>query len=85
MLDISIYETQIVAPKKNVKLAIFQAHPSLPNPAEALRGAVSQYAETHSYNDFVEANLDLPNLRVVISDIDALDFEPFGSQKMKTV
>lgn len=84
MSSISIYETQIIAQKKGVKLAIFQAHPSHQNPAEALRGAVSRYVGEHSYNDFVEANLDIPNLRVVISDIDALDFETFGSQKMKT-
>jgi hypothetical protein len=85
MANISIYETELNAKKKGVKLAIFRAYPSHPNPAEALRDAVSQYVGTNSYNDFVEANLDNPNLRMVISDIDALDFEPFGGQKMKTV
>jgi len=83
MSDISIYETEIKAKNKGVKLAIFQASPSHPNPAEALRIAVSQYVEYNSYNQFVEENLDNPHLRVVISDIDALDFEAYENKKMK--
>jgi len=41
-----------------------------------------EYVGTKGHNTFVEAHLDTPNIRVIISDFNDIEFVPFDGQKL---
>lgn len=70
---------------KKVKIAFLRAVVPVSN-AQAVNDmmdiAVSEYVLTAGHNTFVEENKDTPNLRVIISDLNALDFKPYNGEHL---
>jgi len=53
------------------------------DPKKVLDWAVCEYAGTNVYNELVDANLDNPWMRVVISDINNMKQKTFNSEEDK--
>lgn len=70
---------------KKVKIAILRAT-VLPSNIQAINDmmdvAVSEYVLTAGHNTFVEEHKDTPNLRVIISDLDAIDFKTYNGEHL---
>ena len=82
MKDVEIFEREFEIDNKKVKIAILRGGLKSGNPTAALNEAVDEYVGAQSYNEFVEAHLDNPWVRVVLSGIDELDFKSFEDQKL---
>ena len=70
---------------KRVKIAILRATVPITN-IQAINDlmdlAVSEYVLTAGHNTFVEEHKDTPNLRIVISDLNAIDFKPYDGEHL---
>lgn len=88
MQGIDFYETSIRQESgKSVKIAILRANvPCDPDKVEAINAemdnAVRDYVGTKGHNTFIEVHSDTPNLRVIISDFNDIDFVPFNGQTL---
>lgn len=51
------------------------------DPVKHLNEAVHYYVGTNGYNEFIDANMDNPWVRVIIKGINDMDQEPFDSEK----
>lgn len=47
-----------------------------------MENAVIEYVGTKGHNTFVEEHPDTPNIRIVISDFNDIDFVPFDGQSL---
>lgn len=81
MKNIEIFETLISGEAgKNVKLAILRStEPSydLQRIKNVMDAVVGEYVQTKGHNTFVEEHLDNPNIRIVISDFNDIEFMPY--------
>lgn len=70
---------------KKVKLAILRAQVNISD-VDAINSvmnlAVSEYVGSEGHNTFVEEHKDTPSLRIVVSDLNDIDFEPFDDQHL---
>ena len=60
------------------KIAVF-IYVGKSDPKKVLDWAVHEYVETNGYNELVDANLDNPWMRVVVSDINNMKQKPYNS------
>ena len=88
MQNIDIFEKVIEQDRgRSFKVAILRANvPCELDKIAAINAvmdnAVSEYVGTKGHNTFVEAHLDTPNIRVIISDFNDIEFVPFDGQKL---
>ena len=52
------------------------------NPGAYMDEVVRKYTKDTLYNQFVESHLDMPWIRVIISGINGINFEPFTNQHL---
>ena len=87
MKNIDIYETHISGKNgKRVKMAILRATvPPIELNAikEMMDLAVIEYVKTVGHNTFVEEHGDTPNLRIIISDLNSIEFSPYSDEHLK--
>ena len=84
MKDVEICQYPLIGKDgaKNGKLAILRGGLRSENPIAHMNTAVHQYVEREPYNEFVEIQMDNPWVRVIISGINELEFEPFINQNL---
>ena len=88
MEKIEVFETVIKQESgKCFKIAVFRANvPCDPSNIAAINAvmdnAVREYVGTKGHNTFVEEHSDTPNIRIVISDFNDIDFVPFNGQSL---
>lgn len=86
MNKIEILETLIPGEKgKKVKMTILRAtEPPMDvrNINSLMDAAVSEYVQTQGHNTFVEEHPDTPNVRIIISDFNDLEFKPYGGEHL---
>jgi len=81
--DVFICETAL--PGKNGqsrKLAVFSGGFNKSNPSDYMDSVVREYVGNSPHNVFVESHLDIPWVRVVIEDINGLDFVEYDKQQI---
>jgi hypothetical protein len=69
---------EVITTDGKVKIAIF-AYTGSGDPVLYLNDAVSQYVGHEGYNEFIDANMDNPWVRVIIkglNDMDQTEFDP---------
>lgn len=66
-----------------IKIAFIRGGFSSDNPKAYMDCVVSEYVKGCSYNQFIEEHLDDPWLRVIITGINDIPFEPFNDQRLK--
>lgn len=85
MEKVEIFETVLSGKENKVKLAILRA-PVYISDVDAINSvmnlAVSEYVGNEGHNTFVEEHKDTPNLRIVVSDLNDIDFGPFDDQHL---
>ncbi len=64
------------------KIAVF-IYGGKSDPSKVLDLAVQQYVENNGYNELIDANLDNPWMRIVISDINSMHQEQYDSKSHK--
>jgi len=69
-----------LANKQKGKIAVF-LYTGKSDPKAILDKAVSQYVGTHPFHELIDAYLDNPWMRVVISDINGMKQEIFDPSK----
>lgn len=83
MVNVEIFEQFIQNPNGSPgKIAVFRISPNIEKPKPLMDQAVSEYVGFNPYNEFIEIFLDNPWVRVIVSDIDSLNFVPFKDQKI---
>lgn len=88
MQNIDLFEKVITQENgKSFKIAILRACvPCVLEKIGAINAmmdnAVSVYVGTKGHNNFVEEHKDPPNIRIVISDFNDIEFKPFEGQKL---
>lgn len=81
------------------KVTIQKSHFELPNgrkgviaifmyvgeedPVIMLDNAVRKYTEHESYHEFIDNNMDNPSIRVIVSEVNAMDQREFNPQNDK--
>ena len=66
------------------KIAVF-IYVGKSDPKKILDLAVHEYVETNGHNQLVDANMDNPWMRVVLSDINNMEQKPFNLKTHKMV
>lgn len=79
MNNIEIYEKII---DDNSKIAILRGGLGSENPKKIMDDAVSKYVENKPHNEFIEIFLDNPWVRVIVGNIDQLNYQQFKDQKL---
>ncbi len=64
------------------KIAVF-IYSGSENPAEVLRNAIFEYVGKEGHHELIDANLDNPWMRVVVSEINGMKQEKYDSKKHK--
>ena len=64
------------------RIAIIRGGLNEENPTAVLNNAVSNYVGQTPYNEFVEIYLDNPWVRVIVSGINELNYQPFVNQHL---
>ena len=83
MENVEIFEQELLKGNRIVgKVAILRGGFRTGNPTELMNNAVSTYVGTTSYNEFIEISLDNPWIRVIVNDINELDYQPFDIQRL---
>lgn len=68
--------------KKKGKIAILRGGLNASNPIAYMNDAVSQYVGRELHNEFVEIHMDNPWVRVIISNINGLEYDEFTDQRL---
>lgn len=77
MESIKIQESEInLTHGRKGKIAIFM-YIGFEDPVEVLDDAVSQYVGNESYNEFIDIEMDNPQIRLVISGLNEMEQEDF--------
>lgn len=66
----------------NAKIAVF-IYSGEGDPAKHLEQAVLHYVEHNGHHELIDANLDNPWMRVILSDINNMKQEPYDSDTHK--
>ncbi len=75
--DLQIREVEFDLPNSNKgKIAVFLYSGEL-DPTKVLNWAVSRYVGNNSYNELIDASLDNPWMRIVLSDMNEVKSVPF--------
>jgi hypothetical protein len=67
---------------KRGKVAVLRGGIGAENPVSYMNKAVSKYVKGAMYNEFIEIHMDNPWVRVIISGINELNYEPFVNQTL---
>ena len=76
MKDVIYQEAKTTNDKVKVGILIYTGEG---DPVKHLNNAVHQYVNTTSYNEFIDANMDNPWVRVIIkgiNDMEQVEFKP---------
>jgi hypothetical protein len=79
MKDI-IYQ-EVEAPNKKVKVGILM-YTGSGDPSVHLRDAVSRFVGKEGYNEFIDANMDNPWIRVIIKGINEMEQKEFDPESI---
>lgn len=60
---------------RDTRLAIIRCHEGTSNPKEVLNHVVSKYVSNVGYNEFIKIELNDPLTRLVVKDMDKLDYK----------
>ena len=83
--DLKIREVEFDLPNNNKgKIAVFLYSGEL-DPTKVLNWAVSKYVGNNSYNELIDAGLDNPWMRIVLSDMNEVKPEAFDPTKHQLV
>ena len=82
MAKIEIFEQNLTQNNKTAKVTILRGGLNTDNPSAIMNEAVSKYIGHKGYNQFVEIHLDNPWVRVIISNINGLEYELFENQTL---
>lgn len=84
MNDVEICQYNLTDKKGHIngKLAILRGGLQSENPVAYMNEAVSEYVGHELHNQFIEIHMDTPWVRVIVSEINELDYEPFVSQRL---
>lgn len=87
MSNIDIFETILTGENgKKVQMTILRSMvPStdVKHITDIMDAAVSEYVQNKGYNAFVEEHPDTPNIRIIISNFDDIDFKPYSGEHLK--
>jgi hypothetical protein len=78
MKDI-IYQ-EVETPNKKIKVGIL-IYTGSADPARHLNAAVHEYVRREGYNEFIDANMDNPWVRVIIKGISEMEQVEFNPQE----
>jgi len=76
--DVIYQEAETLNKKAKIGILVYTGEG---DPVKHLNEAVHYYVGTNSYNEFIDANMDNPWVRVIIKGINDLEQEPFDSEK----
>ncbi len=63
----------------NAKFAVF-LYPGPYDPHDVLKSAIEEYVGDEGYHEFVDSSLSNPWMKVVVSDINEMNSEPFDPE-----
>lgn len=69
---------------RNAKLAVF-IYSGAANPKSVLDAAINKYVGDNGYHELIDANLDNPWMRVILTDINHIHQEQFNPNKHQLV
>ncbi len=81
-VEICIYDLPEQGDGKSGKMAILRGGLGADDPISYMDDAVRIYVENNLHNQFVEIHGDNPYVRVIVSNINELDYNPFGDQRL---
>ena len=81
MAKIEIFEKYLTE-DENARITILRGGLNTDNPSAIMNEAVAKYVNHEGYNHFVEIHLDNPWVRVIISGINDLEYDPFENQTL---
>ncbi len=67
---------------ENNKITILVGGFSSQNPKEYMDLVVSEYVRHSSFNEFVEIHLDMPQIRIILKDINRIRFDEYHDQHL---
>lgn len=76
--NVEMFEHDLINTKGTV--TIFRGGLDSEKPIAYMNAVVIEYVGQRGYNEFVEIHLDNPWVRVVITEINSLEYEPFKNQ-----
>lgn len=77
--DVEIFEQDVITKKgRHFKIAVLQGGFTQEYPKEYMDEVVSVYTKGYLHNQFVESHLDMPWVRIVLTGINELDYDPFN-------
>lgn len=83
MKDVQICEYDLTKEGvKQGKVAILSGGLHSNNPIAHMNAAVSEYVGRDLYNEFIEIHMDNPWVRVIVSNINDLDYKDFVNQRL---
>lgn len=83
MKDVQICEYILTNEEVNRgKVAILRGGVNVKKPIELMNAAVSKYVGNDPFNEFVEIHMDNPWVRVIVSNINNLDYKDFENQRL---
>jgi hypothetical protein len=77
--DIDIKEIPI---KGGYKITILIGGFHSKNPKAYMDNVVSEYVEDSLYNEFIESHLDMPQVRIILSGINEIDYDKYNGQHL---
>ena len=77
--DVDIKE---IAFDRTNKITILVGGFTNPNPKEYMDRVVSEYVRNSSYNEFIEIHLDMPQIRIILKDINRIKFEKYDGEHL---
>lgn len=81
-VEICVYDLPEQGNGRPGKIAILRGGLGADNPVSYMDEAVSKFVEGNLHNQFIEVHLDNPYVRVVVSNINELDYHPFDDQRL---
>jgi hypothetical protein len=81
-VEICIYDLPVQGNGQQGKIAILRGGLGADNPVAYMDEAVSRFVERNLHNQFIEVFLDNPYVRVIVSNINELDYNPFIDQRL---
>ncbi len=73
--DVEVYTLQ--SSDKSLTITILKGGYNHEDPASYMDGVVEDYVKNRAYNEFIETNLDLPWVRVIIEGINEIAFTKY--------